>query len=169
MNTLFILRHAKSSWAQPGIPDIERPLNGRGRKQCEMLQAWMKENAIAPKQIIASPSIRTRETASRIAGALNGAQVKFVSSIYAGNIDSYLSEIWGASEESLMLIGHNPTCDELVRHLATPRSLQATALATQGYPTGALAILDVEDSWSKLGKASANLTNFVTAKSLEAA
>ena len=169
MKTLFILRHAKSSWAQPGIPDIERPLNGRGRRQCEMLQAWMKDNDVAPERVIASPSNRTRETASRIAGALHDGPVDFVPALYAGSIDSYLSEIWAADGESLLLIGHNPTCDELVRHLATPASLEATVLAAQGYPTGALSVLEFDADWSSLGKASATLTKFVTAKSLDAA
>ncbi|EFL90410.1 phosphohistidine phosphatase, SixA [Ahrensia sp. R2A130] len=167
MKTLFILRHAKSSWAQPGVADIERPLNGRGRKQCEMLQSWMQQQGIAPARVVASISARTRETVARIAPALGEASIDYVEAIYAGSVDTYLSEIWATKVESLLLVGHNPTCDELVRYLATPGSLEATTLAVQGYPTSALSILKFDGAWSALGRSSAELTNFVTAKSLE--
>jgi len=169
MKTIFILRHAKSSWAQPGVPDIERPLNGRGRKQCAMLQDWMKSQGVSPDRVIASPSARTRETASRVSPALGEAPVEFIDQLYAGSIDTYMSQLWSADGESVLLIGHNPTCDELVRYLATPDTVADTVLATQGYPTAALSVLEFECGWAELGKASAKLKQFITAKSLEKA
>ena len=62
MLTLSLLRHAKSSWANPGQQDFDRPLNERGLEAAPRMGAFMAEHGIAPDLVLCSPSVRTRQT-----------------------------------------------------------------------------------------------------------
>ena len=64
MKTLFILRHAKSSWDNSALTDFERPLNERGRRDAPRMGRLMRERALRPDVILCSPAERTRQTAA---------------------------------------------------------------------------------------------------------
>ena len=72
MLTLSLLRHAKSSWADPGLDDFDRPLSERGENAAPRMGAYMAKHGIVPELILSSPSARTlfgsvRPTASTTA------------------------------------------------------------------------------------------------------
>ena len=62
MKTLFLLRHAKSSWNDQNLQDFDRPLNARGRKAAELIGTFIKKQKVSPDLVISSPAVRARET-----------------------------------------------------------------------------------------------------------
>jgi len=173
MKTLIILRHAKSSWAQPGLSDFERPLNKRGLEQLERLSPWLGEQSMPASAFVCSPAVRTRETLKGLqAGLPDNAVVEtsFPDELYNGSIDDYMSTIWAQpkSVEALMIVGHNPTCDELSRYLTAPSSPAAQKLMAQHFGTACLARFEIDaDDWSIVQGANNQLTHFVRPADLE--
>ncbi len=169
MKHLYVLRHAKSSWAEPGLGDIDRPLNGRGNRQLVLLSNWLGGRDHLPGKVICSPSLRTRQTYDGITAAAGNPPAEILDSLYLGSLEDYLSAIWAQDTPSLMLIGHNPTCDELARYLTAPSSPSAASLMAHHFSTGTVACFTFAgDSWSDLGRASCTLTDLVRPKELEA-
>ena len=112
MKTLHLLRHAKSSWKEPGLDDHERPLSKRGRAAASAIAKHMKRTAIAPDIVICSTAVRTKETLEPIAKKLKPAKVIFEVGIY----EVAESELWkhvGALPEqadTVLMIGHIRVC-----------------------------------------------------------
>ena len=67
MKTLYLARHAKSSWKHPELSDIERPLNKRGKRDAPIIGNLLKEKGVNPDILISSPAVRARKTAVAIA------------------------------------------------------------------------------------------------------
>lgn len=168
MKSVYILRHAKSSWALPGLTDRERPLNERGRSQAAMMSDWFATLAEKPQHIISSPSARTRETLDLIGPGLGDLPVAFHDDLYLGTIEAYLAHLWSQEADSVLLVGHNPICDELTRYLTKPSSPAADKLMAHHFGTCCLAVLEFDEGdWTKLGEASCNLAHFIRPKELE--
>jgi phosphohistidine phosphatase len=71
MNTLYLVRHAKSSWKQPELSDFERPLNKRGKNDAPFMGRLLSDKGINPDLLISSPAKRARITARLIASEIN--------------------------------------------------------------------------------------------------
>ena len=112
MKTLYLVRHAKSSWEQPGLRDIERPLLEKGIVKTRKVIRFLQERKITIDLMISSPAVRALETARLFADGLNYPEDKiiFASEIYEGNTDEILSVISATANDvgTLMLFGHNP-------------------------------------------------------------
>ena len=112
MKTLYIMRHAKSSWDNPGLEDYQRPLLEKGKKRTRYVVDYLLEANTTLDLIISSHAVRAHETAKIIANALHYPVDKIVISrnIYFGYPDSYFDVFYDLSDEvdSLMLVGHNP-------------------------------------------------------------
>jgi len=112
MKTLFLVRHAKSEWANESLLDIDRPLNARGYKDAHFMSKQLKKNLI-PEQIISSPAIRATSTALIFARNLNSdcANIILDTLLYETSEKEYLKRIStiNNSINSLMLFAHNPT------------------------------------------------------------
>ena len=168
MKSLFILRHAKSSWAQPGLSDIERPLNKRGIAQVVNLNKWWKRQTTLPGNILCSPATRTQETYRGLQSALAEASLEISPPLYNGMVDTYLEALWTQDAETVLLIGHNPTCDELTRYLTKPSSPAAEKLMAHHFGTATMAVFEFDvDKWSDISQASGLLTEFVRPRDLE--
>jgi phosphohistidine phosphatase len=142
---LTIVRHAKSTPAPPMGSDFERPLNGRGKKQCKQLRAWAEDEQalgrFGPVSALVSSAERTRETFERSFGGTPWViSQEFNKSIYGGvrevtgqNLLRALIE-FDPVTSSLLLIGHNPSMHELAELLAIeiPRELRARGYALGG-------------------------------------
>jgi len=89
MRTVFLFRHAKSSWSDPTLADIDRPLAPRGERAAKNIARYVRRKRIRPTLVLCSPSVRTRRTLEAIEPSL------------------------------IMLIGHNPGLQELALALAT--------------------------------------------------
>ena len=166
---LFVLRHAKSSWDDPGLSDRERPLAPRGRRAAALLAQHVRDTGIAPAQVLCSPARRTLET---LEGVAPGGEVLIEPELYAANASGIIERLRRIPEElgSVMVIGHNPALQVLVLRLAGGERAVAggSELAEIGrkFPTGALATLALECTWSELAPGRARLTAYVRPKSL---
>lgn len=169
MKSLVILRHAKSSWASPGAGDRERDLAHRGIQQMALMAAWYRDNLRHPQHVLCSPATRTRHTLLRLS-LPEGTDVAYPGSLYLGDLDDYLAHLWACEADTVLVVGHNPTCDELVRFLAVPQGSAYQGLMNHHFGTANLAAFDLPiDNWAELGKASGNLTHFVRPRDLEGA
>ena len=165
---LFILRHAKSSWDDPGIDDRDRPLAPRGRKAVKVIAEHLPSAGIAPVQVLCSPARRTLETYDGVhpAGELIIEPALYGAS--GGDLIERLRQV-PPDTASVMVIGHNPGVQSLVLKLAENRGvledpeLQEVALK---FPTGALATLEFSCRWDELFRGCARLTEFVRPRSL---
>lgn len=144
MKTLFILRHAKSSWKDETLADHERPLNKRGQKDARAMGKLMKELEIEPDLILSSSAVRARETI-RLATEKAGyrGKVQILDELYAFEPGPFLDAITHLDDQisSVMLVGHNPAMEELLAGITGE---------TQPLPTAALVQIQLPiDHWKE--------------------
>jgi phosphohistidine phosphatase len=124
MKTLFLCRHAKSSWDEPGLKDFDRPLMERGIRKTEKIIRYLRKNEIHPDLIISSPAVRALETAKLVAEGLGYPADKIVleSNIYEAWYERILDVICGTPDEigTLMIFGHNPGISEVANVFLHP-------------------------------------------------
>jgi phosphohistidine phosphatase len=168
MKTLFLLRHAKSSWDDPALPDEDRPLAPRGRRASKVIADYLERARISPALVLCSSSTRTRQTLDTIAQGIGDAvDVRIERELYDASQADLLARLRSISEsaESVMLIGHDPAIHELT--VALPRETPELDRVRRKFPTAAIATLTFEGAWRDLAPASAELRAFVTPKELE--
>ncbi len=120
MKTLIFSRHAKSSWSDISLSDIERPLNQRGRRDAPVMARKVQEKISHIEFCVMSPSQRTRETAAYYQEVFDFDQVEVVQRLYHASIDDVLDTISMLDDQynSAILFGHNPTFTFLYDHFA---------------------------------------------------
>lgn len=161
MKTLFLLRHAKSSWSDDSLQDFDRPLNARGLAAAKDMGRFLSKQSPTPQLIISSPSLRTRQTIQIILSESGlDQQPVFDERIYEASVKDLLSVIEDVSDEIqvLLLVGHNPGIEDLVRQLTGERREMATATLAKIY-------FD-EDRWKELVAGEGKLEWLVRAKDL---
>ena len=106
--TLYIARHAKSSWSDMSLSDFERPLNKRGKRDAPFMANLLKEKGITPDLILSSPAKRAKKTAKHYHKALGG-ELQFDQNIYDASLMSLINLVKENLEkvDSLMIVGHN--------------------------------------------------------------
>ena len=107
--TLYLLRHAKSSWKDFSLSDFDRPLNKRGKHDAPFMAEKMKEKGIQPDSIISSPAKRAKRTAKIFSDVLE-APLFLEAKLYEADIKEMLWIIQKAFEtqDEVMIVGHNP-------------------------------------------------------------
>lgn len=133
MKTLFILRHAKSSWDNPDLRDYDRPLNKRGKKDAPRMGKYLKKANLIPDRILSSSAKRARKTAKRFAKACGytGKIIK-LDSFYHAPVGIYFETLQTLPDKykNIMVVGHNPTMEQLVHHITGQyQQMPTTALA----------------------------------------
>jgi phosphohistidine phosphatase len=166
---LFVLRHAKSSWDDPGLDDHERPLAPRGRHASEAIRAHLSATGVEPELVLCSSSRRTRET---LDGIGVGGEHLIEPDLYGASCQEVLDRLHRVPDEieSVMLVGHNPTLQALVLRLASsagdgPDGSNLEQVRHK-FPTCALATLSFDGAWSELSPQSARLVAYVRPKAL---
>ncbi len=170
MKTIYLLRHAKSSWQDQEVEDISRPLSKRGRKAAKAMAAYLSAQGIVPGQILCSPALRTRQTLERMEAKLDAAiPVRFEKGIYNADAASLLRRLRRLSEGllSVMVIGHNPGLETLALMLTGEGEAKARDKLATKYPTGTLAVLTAPiEHWRDLGPETARLEALMRPKDL---
>jgi len=145
MKTLLIMRHAKSSWKEQELPDHDRPLKKKGRKDVANMAKILKKKALVPDLILSSPAIRAKDTAKLMVEKLNfKGKLEIVENFYMAEPETYIQKIATVSGkvENLLIIGHNPGLEGLVMTLGDK---------IVSLPTGSIAkIYLFIDKWSEL-------------------
>jgi len=114
----MLLRHAKSDW--PDLPDRDRPLAKRGRRDAPVIGRWLHDQGYQPEIVICSAAVRTRETWDLVAPELGGSpSVTFEPRAYGASALTllYLVRELPADCRAALLIGHNPGVSELASTL----------------------------------------------------
>ena len=120
MKTLYLLRHAKSSWKDETLPDIERPLNGRGRKAAKTVGGFLKKEKIIPDLVLSSTAIRARETTDIVLGAAKlSTDLRFDERLYEAGALKLLEVVRQIEKgkKTVLLVGHNPGLEEFLELL----------------------------------------------------
>ena len=162
MRTLYLLRHAKSSWKDASLADFERPLKGRGRDAAEQMGRFLASKKVTVGALISSPSVRTRQTIDLVQREVQlGVEPQFDQRIYEASLSTLvqvLSEI-PDDKKAAMLVGHNPGMEEMLAFLTRE---------SRHMPTCALAKISIDgSSWKEAGRGAGKLEWFVTPKDLE--
>lgn len=157
MKTLYLMRHAKSSWGDSGLRDFDRPLDRRGERDAPEMGRRLAQKTPRPQLIYASPAVRARQTILHVADVLGhpAEEIEWQPEIYGAGVEDIL-QILQATDDSIetaMLIGHNPTMSFCVSHW-NPRF-------AHHFPTAALACVQLEtDRWAKIGSCPGTLVDY---------
>lgn len=169
IKTLFLFRHAKSSWDEP-LEDRDRPLGRRGRRAAPAMAERMKVDGLIPDHVLCSPATRTRQTWELMAPILGpDIPVSYHDSIYDDEPEDVLELVRGVGDpvDTVMVIGHNPTIAELARTLAGEAPVERLTRMRKKFPTAALAVLEFQAmTWREVGPRGGTLTRFLRPKDL---
>lgn len=170
MLSLILWRHAKSSWEGAGIADHDRPLNARGNRAAPLVASLMKERDILPRRILCSTALRARETLAALLGHLRrDTDIALRRDIYEAGPQDLLDLIRRQPDVdgALMVIGHNPTFEDLAATLIAPAPL-AEASSGSVFPTAAAALIAFDaDDWGGIAPGGGRLEMFVRPRDLE--
>jgi phosphohistidine phosphatase len=139
---IYLMRHAQAASAAQGGRDFDRDLDGTGYAQAEMVADRVSDLRYIPDCILSSTANRCRQTAEIVRRTLGETlEIQFVDELYNGSAETYATIISGQRPaRSVMLIGHNPSIDQLLEGLIGE---DARRLAMPGgYPTAAITVLD---------------------------
>ncbi|MDP2422745.1 MAG: histidine phosphatase family protein [Bacteroidales bacterium] len=157
MKTLYLLRHAKSSWQHPGLNDIDRPLLEKGLFKIQLINDYLLAKQVKIDMIISSPAVRARQTAEIFANALGFPTDDIIieNKVYHGDTDDLLELFFHipSQVDSLMIVGHNPTITSFANHFLNYN--------IDCLPTSGIACISFStDKWENIALAKRK-TNFV--------
>ena len=161
MKTLLLLRHGKSSWDDPAVDDFDRPLNERGVSDSKLSGKYARRQKVKADLVLSSPAIRAKHTTELFVAAadLKKSPV-YDERIYGASVRrllQVLSEL-DDTNESVLLIGHNPGFAELCEHLTG---------AAKKVPTASLTCITLNiDRWAAPKQGAGELTWRMTPKKL---
>ncbi len=122
MRTLFLIRHAKSSWDNPGLRDFNRPLNERGLHDAPKMAQALAKKGLRPDLLVSSPAKRALSTALFFAKALGVEEESVVQEqdIYEAAPAEILRIISRLPDDArtVMLFGHNPTLTDVANRFS---------------------------------------------------
>lgn len=147
MRTLYLVRHAKSSWKDAELSDMKRPLNKRGKRDAPKIGNLLRKRNEIPDLIISSPAKRAFSTAKRFAKGLKypGKKIATKKQLYMGSSENFIGVISQAEKKfkSIMLIGHNPGLTEFVNEISGEN--------IDNIPTSGVVRIDFDiDEWGEI-------------------
>lgn len=161
MKTLYIVRHAKSSWADLSTQDIDRPLNQRGRRDAPVISSKCMELKYIPELIITSNAKRAQETAEYFIKkfGLSDSETQVNGKLYHAPEDTYFEEAQLVDDgiNAIMMFGHNPGITYLANNISEKY--------IDNVPTcGVLVITSTASSWVDIDPMNCKLINFIFPK-----
>ncbi len=163
MKNFFIVRHAKSSWSELGLSDIERPLNKRGKHDAPKMAEYLKENlGVNIDYVIASPAVRAQKTAGYFYSQFQPTKALDTRrDIYFGDVDDYFEILKSLDSDifNVLLVGHNPLITLFVNHYGKIDLENIPTCGVSHFETNA-------ESWNDLTLENVNLLNIYLPKKL---
>jgi phosphohistidine phosphatase len=169
LRRLVLVRHAKSAWPE-GVADHDRPLAPRGQTAAPLMAGWLGGAIGRPDRVLVSTARRTRETWAYFAPNWPGLQAEFEPRLFqaeTGDVLACLAET-NPSAETVLVVGHNPSTQELAHALAdrAVSALDDLQRLSRKFPTAGIAMLEGERAWNELAPASLRLSRFLTPRFL---
>ncbi|WP_083567346.1 histidine phosphatase family protein [Hyphomicrobium sp. CS1GBMeth3] len=171
MLTLSLLRHAKSSWANPELDDHERPLAKRGVRAIPAVAKFIRQEKLRPDLVLCSDAMRTRATLALLLAELGPPtpRVIYDPDLYLaapGAIRSALAKL-NDTATHVLVVGHNPGLHALALELVGEADRKLLAAMAQEFPTAAYAVFSFDvASWKDVKSASGHLEHFTTPRRL---
>ncbi|MBC7759767.1 MAG: histidine phosphatase family protein [Phormidesmis sp. FL-bin-119] len=159
---LVLMRHAKSDWSVTGQKDFDRELNPRGNRDAPRMGGRLtQEKGLKPDLVIASPAIRTSNTAKYVCEQLKFPEEKIVfdEEIYEGSVRSLLKVVNSLDDScnTVLLVGHNPGISYLAEYI--------TKQEIGELPTSGIVSIHFEfDSWSLISEGTGKLEWYIYPK-----
>lgn len=158
------MRHAKSSWGEPGLNDFDRPLIDKGRRRTQNIISYLLKKDSKPEFIICSPAVRAKDTALIMLTGLelNHESLREEKSIYTSDAEQLENLFFDLPDqiESLMLIGHNPAVTNFVNPYLENK--------IDALPTSAVVAIKFDtNEWDKIFDSAANVQFIIFPKMLE--
>jgi len=170
MLTLSLLRHAKSSWKNPALPDRERPLNARGMSDAPAMGRAMSERGIEPELVLCSSAQRTVDTLALVLPELKiEPEVIYEEALYQASPDDMLGMLRGLQPgvRNVLLVGHNPEIQALALGLVGSGPNDLRNRLAEKYPTAGLAVINFTAGlWSSVDAGSGSLSLFLTPRDI---
>lgn len=119
---LLLVRHAKSSWKDESLADIDRPLNKRGQRDAPEMAARLKQRGLMPDLIVSSPAVRALATARIMAGELGyGNDIVVDEELYPASPSGVLETVKAIDDSVriVIIVSHNPTLTELANYFSS--------------------------------------------------
>ncbi|HPU13703.1 MAG TPA: histidine phosphatase family protein [Aeromicrobium sp.] len=160
--TLLLMRHGKAAW--PDVPDHERPLAERGRREAALTGEWLLGQFGQFDAILCSTATRTRQTVDAT-GLI--APTTFHDEIYEawpGQLLEVINQHAPAEAETLLVVGHAPGIPQLAATLADLESDPTAVAGLRSYPTSTVSVLSVPTGWATLEAGGATLTAVTTCR-----
>lgn len=157
MKTIFLVRHAKSSWKDPSLDDIDRPLNKRGLRDAPFMGKLLRGRDVQPDRLLSSTAKRARTTAEFFADQLEvpKTQIELREEIYEAFPEDVLDLIQSLPDDlsTVLIFGHNPTFTTLANQFSNEYIANV--------PTcGIVKIESGVEQWEKFDKKTGKLTAF---------
>ena len=161
MLTLFLCRHAKSSWDEPGLSDKDRPLNARGKNDAPMMGRMLESREENPDLIISSPAERAFKTAKLISDEIGYRQKDIIvdNRIYMAGIDDFIEVLKECrnKDKTIMIFSHNYGITDFANYISSSR--------IDNIPTCGIVKIKFEFSnWEKIKKEKGKLEYFIYPK-----
>jgi phosphohistidine phosphatase len=166
MLTLSLLRHAKSSWKNPTIPDHDRPLNSRGKADAPLMGKAMAKHGLVPDLVLCSTARRTRDTLDLVLPELKAEpKIVYEDGLYHGTPQEMLAILQNvpASASQVLLVGHNPELESFALDLIGSGPKQMKDRLEAKLPTAGLIVIRfLTGSWSGIEVNVGKLELFLT-------
>ncbi len=165
VRSLYLLRHAKSSWDDGGLDDHARPLSARGEAAARDMATYLRREAVEPALVLCSTAVRARQT---LASLPITAEICYEDGLYGASATSLLDRLHGVADVvgSVMVVGHNPGLHELAVLCAGTGQAPELARLRDKLPTGALVKLSFPGPWASLTPGGATLEALVLPREL---
>ena len=163
MPQLLLLRHAKSSWDDPKLPDHSRPLNARGKYAAANVGRVMRHVGALPDRVLVSSARRTLQTLEQLEPWETAPRIEVMDGLYLAHGNAILELVRDVAPETacLLVVGHNPGLHELGLALADKEIGIEEQKLHEGFPTSALAWFGFDGPWSELADGKAELKRFI--------
>lgn len=161
VRSLYVLRHAKSSWESPALPDHDRPLDPRGERAALVMGRFMAQRRFLADLVLCSTALRARETL-----ALAGSQwpamppVEFMSRLYLNGEQELMRALMTVDDgyRAVLLVAHNPDLHDLVKTLARRGDAEQLARLKTKFPTASFVAIKLPLAhWAGIGHATGTL------------
>ncbi len=148
MKIIYLVRHAKSYWGDQSLPDFDRPLNKRGKKDAPFMGKVLRDKKVKPDLIISSPSKRTKRTALTIAEKIGYTEknIFYDEELYEASYNTILKLLKKSDEkyDSIMVFAHNPGLTLLNNHISKKY--------IDNIPTCGIVALQFDKEWSEIAE-----------------
>ena len=162
MNRLYLLRHARARWGEPGSRDYDPPLEESGKADAQALASLMLAAGYVPDLVLCSGALRARETWNAASHHLEAQDVRYLDSLYSSDAAGYLDIIRESGDAaSIMVVGHNPMMEDLCSALARKGTPTALASVARGFPTCGLAVISFPEQGEQIAPKNGYLEDFL--------